>query len=75
MIKEEIPIEVYLLNNGDKVKYVRYEDYKKLHSIIEEAREYIEEDYDRNEEVVDYCGFKEFYKHILEILDKAGDEK
>ena len=49
------------------------DEIERLNNIIKEVREYIEEDYDRNEEVVDYCGFKEFYKHILEILDKEKE--
>ena len=36
------------------------------------AIEYIKWGYDKNEEVIDYAGFNDFYKHLLDIL--RGEE-
>ena len=47
-------------------------DIKDLQTRIDKAVEYIKWDYDKNEEVIDYCGFNDFYKHLLDIL--RGEE-
>ena len=44
---------------------------KDLQQRIDKAIDYIKQDYERNEEIVDYCAFKPFYNNLLKIL--GGD--
>lgn len=76
---EEIPIELYRKTNNEFVKYVRYDDYKKLENIIKEVREHIEKtiEYEKG------CGFNrwtyedgqqtyiDMVEKTLDILDKG----
>ena len=63
--------DMYELEEEYKFKLEeKNKEIKRLQNIIKEVREYVKWDYDRNEEVIDYCNFNDFYKHILEILDK-----
>ena len=39
-----------------------------LNNKIDKAIKYIEQDYDKNEEVIDYCNFDDFYKNVVKIL-------
>lgn len=43
-MSEEVPIELYRKENGEFVKFVRYDDYKKLENIIKELNDKIEDD-------------------------------
>ena len=68
---EEIPIELYRKTNNEFVKYVRYDDYKKLENIIKEVREYIDKEHKLL--YLDKSGYTytKTGSDILEILDKV----
>lgn len=51
----------------------QYDRIQELEKIIDKAIKYIESDYERNEEVIDYCNFDTFYNNLLKIL-KGVDE-
>ena len=51
-----------------------FHDNEILQTRIDKAVEYIKWDYDKNEEVIDYCGFNDFYKHLLDILRGNDNE-
>lgn len=57
------------IGEKEKIKVVRYEDYKKLENIIKEVREYIQDRYDG--EVLTHTFDKDNVKELLEILDKG----
>lgn len=64
---EEIPIELYRKTNNEFVKYVRYDDYKKLENIIKEVREKIENT------IINCDGVAEdLIDDIYEILEKEN---
>ena len=67
---EETPIECYVKRNGETIKFVRYEEIERLHSIIKEVREYCKPVIvDGEEKELCVNG-----KDILEILDKENKE-
>lgn len=63
-MSEEVPIELYRKTNNEFVKYVRYDDYKKLKNIIKEVRELLKNDYFED-------GSFTNYKKVFELLDKG----
>ena len=72
-MSEEVPIELYRKENGEFVKFVRYDDYKKLENIIKEVREYIKE-HPCNTWYYAREGKRELVlcqNELLEILDKG----
>lgn len=48
------------------------QEINRLNNKINEAIEYIEQDYDKNQEIIEYCNFEDFYKKILKLL--KGEE-
>lgn len=56
------------IGGKEKIKVVRYEEYKKLENIIKEIREYIKNIPD--DEFVE----SEHFTELLEMLDKRSDE-
>lgn len=54
----------------DDELYQKQEIINKQKEVLDKIKEYIKNDYDRNQEVVDYCGFDKFYNHILELLEE-----
>ncbi|MEE3344295.1 MAG: hypothetical protein VZS44_09415 [Bacilli bacterium] len=52
----------------DIIKLVDERD--KYKEVLNKIKEYVKNDYNRNEEVIDYCGFDTFYNHILELLEE-----
>ena len=72
-MSKEVPIELYRTTNNEFVKFVRYEEIERLHSIIKEVREYIKEHIRIDDEYPDYMEMLlEEYKELLEILDKEN---
>ena len=79
---EEIPIELYRKTNNEFVKYVRYDDYKKLENIIKEVREWAKKyscqfTNDDGELVVSEISFNIQARpcDLLKILDKEKDNE
>ena len=68
-MSEEVPIELYRKTNNEFVKYVRYDDYKKLENIIKEVREYIQDRY--NGEVLTHTFDKDNVGELLNILKEV----
>ena len=58
----------------DELRNANYSSWQDSLSRIEKAVEYIKEDYERNQEVIEYCSFDEFYKKLLNILNGRSDE-
>ena len=63
-MSEEVPIELYRKTNNEFVKYVRYDDYKKLKNIIKEVRELLKNDYFED-------GSFTNHEKVFELLDKG----
>ena len=73
-LKEEY---IILQNASDEVEEEKDREIERLHSIIKEVRE-IFKDYGEKEDIVGYTMYNitgEMLLKLLEILDKAGDEK
>ena len=63
-----------LLSENITIKNVRnMVDETIYKSRVEKAVEYIKEDYERNQEVIEYCSFDEFYKKLLNILNGSDE--
>ena len=60
------------IGGKEKIKVVRYEDYKKLENIIKEAREYIQDRY--NGEVLTHTFDKDNVGELLNILKGVDNE-
>lgn len=48
---------------------------EELQQRIDKAIEYIKQDYEKNQEVIEYCNFEDFYKRLLKILKGEENER
>lgn len=63
-----------LIEKYDKEVNKLFQENKKLKSKIDKAIEYIEQDYDKNQEIIEYCNFEDFYKRLSKILKGEENE-
>lgn len=70
-LKDEIDVTIKQNNVAKDMFIKKCDNCIKLQKSIDKAIDYIKQDYERNEEIVDYCAFKPFYNNLLKIL--GGD--